>query len=220
MTYVNDTVCALRGDPAFVDVCDHSMLRYLEGGDIDLARLRRVLQQYWHPIHHFVAFLASSIAASDDLHVRSRMSVILFQELGKGEEKAAHERLYVDAAERIGVDDVCDGEALPATVALLGEYRAAARSNPSAVGALFATELIDLRLVTCLGTAITRVGGRGGPSSRWQTIHQHQERDHVAAASEALAMVDGASHETVADHARRMWARWAAFLDGLEGEAR
>lgn len=84
MTNVGDTVRTLRRNPMYLQFGEHPMLRYLEGGDIDLAQLRWVLQQYWHPIHHFSTFLASCIAMSDDLYVRSRVSLILFQELGKG----------------------------------------------------------------------------------------------------------------------------------------
>lgn len=218
MTNVGDTVRALRRDPMYLQFGEHPMLRYLQGGDIDLVRLRWTLQQYWHPIHYFSAFLASCIVVLKDLHLRSRVSLILFQELGKGDVKAAHERLYIDAAQRIGILDICDGAALPATAKLIDEYRTAAHSEQGVIGALFATELIDLRLVTCLGAAIKRVGG--GPASKWQLIHERQERDHVAAASEVLAGVATADEEAVAEHARRMWSRWVSFLDGLHGEHR
>lgn len=218
MTNVGETVHTLRRDPMYLQFGEHPMLHYLQKGDMDIVRLRWMLQQYWHPIHYFSAFLASCIVVIEDLHLRSRVSLILFQELGKGDAKAAHERLYFNAAQRIGIADVCDCAALPTTVELIDEYRTAARSQPSAIGALFATELIDLRLVTCLGAAITRIGG--GAPSRWQIIHERQERDHVAAASEVLAGIAASDEEAVAEHARRMWSRWVSFLDGLQGDRR
>lgn len=217
MTNVSDTVRALRRDPMYLQFGEHPMLRHLQGEDIDLVWLRWMPQQYWHPSYYCWTFLVSCIEALKDLHLRSRVSLILFQELGKGDTKAAHEQLYIDAAQRIGIWDVCDGAASLATAGLVDEYRTTARSEQGVIGALFATELIDLRRVTCLGAAIKRVGGG---ASKWQIIHVRPERDHVAAASEVLAGVTTADDEGVAEHARRMWSREVSSCDGLHGEHR
>jgi pyrroloquinoline quinone (PQQ) biosynthesis protein C len=207
----------LREEQMHVRVRGHDLLHRLDVEAFDGRRLGRLIRQYWYPIHHFPTFLASCIVAVDDLALQSRISIILYQELGNGHVKASHEQLYIDAAERAGIADVRRGVPLRETAELISAYRTAAGSLAGAIGALFATEAIDLRLVHALGSALARISGS---ASEWLMVHMREETEHVAVASEILGAAPAADPQLVADGARQIWSGWIRMLDAICEEMR
>jgi hypothetical protein len=185
----------------------------LQQRPIGLDALGLVLGQYWHPIHHFPQFLAAAVLAVKDLQLQSRISLILFQELGQGDFKEAHEFLFLSAAKRAGISDLDKAIALPATMALVNGYVAAASSRTEAIGYLFATEMIDLRLVRTLGTAIKRASR--GATPRWLSAHEKQEVDHVATANDVMSSLSPDELTQVVSSAKVAWNQWHAFCDGI-----
>ncbi|MFZ6182399.1 TenA family transcriptional regulator [Nannocystis pusilla] len=211
----DEDTAAADGDAARQTLLKHRMFAVLRGPRLSRDALKFVVGQYWHPIEYFTEFLALSLANVRELALRSRMSSILYQELGQGDPEQAHQSLYLLAAQRAGIsaDEVCGAEPLPETRRLLDGFRGAARSPARAVGYLYATEIVDLELVRTLGKALA--GASGGQESEWLKIHARQEREHVAVARDAVASLAVGPH-AVDKCAIAAWRRWHGFYDGIE----
>jgi hypothetical protein len=193
----------------------HRLLDVLQNQPLTQQSLAVALGQYWHPIHYFTEFLALCLTVIGDLGLRSRVSLILYQELGQGDSKRAHESLYLNAVQRAGisVQDVIGAEPLLQTEALLAGFREAINTRTQAIAYLYATEIIDLRLVKSLGAAITRASGGAVPD--WVTMHEQQEGDHVMTARDLVTLLSVSEVDEVLKHAEDAWTRWQGFYDGI-----
>jgi hypothetical protein len=175
--------------------------------------------QFWHPSHFFPRFLAGLISVAPSLEVQTSLSRILWQELGEGDPRRAHESIYVETVTALGLSDPSAPEdvPLPATARLVDLYREASADFVAGLGAIFATEAIDLSIVRGLGGAVT--AATGAEEIPWVDIHALQEPDHMDSATDAL-MVDlpQAEAEGVVAAAVRMWDHWHDFYSELEQE--
>jgi pyrroloquinoline quinone (PQQ) biosynthesis protein C len=205
----------LADDDARRRLIGHRLLEVLQNRPLTRQSLAVALGQYWHPIHYFTEFLARCLTAVGDLELRSRLSLILFQELGQGDPTRAHESLYLNAAQRAGIPahDIRGSKPLLQTEALVSGFREATATRPRAIAYLYATEIIDLRLVKSLGSAITRASGGAAPD--WVKVHEQQEGDHVMTARALVALLPVSEVEEVLEHAGTAWTRWQQFYDGI-----
>lgn len=195
----------------------HGFIEAVHSAPLTRRQVAMLLGQWWHPLHHFPTFLAECIAVLPDIASKCAVAKILFQETGSGDPKAAHEIIFADTMERIGFPraSITGMAAYPATVSLVEGYRASSRDRFAAVGAVFATEVVDLVMVSAIGTAVRRV--TGAERLEWVDVHVAQEPDHVEQAG--LSLPDDLSpeqREAVTTAADRIWILWGAFFDSLQ----
>jgi hypothetical protein len=178
------------------------------------------LGQWWHPLHYFPTFLARCIAVLPDIESKSAITRILSQEAGVRSAKSAHEVIYLNSMAKAGYDsDVIVGTPpYPETSALVACYERCSASPLGALGAIFATEVTDLLMVSAIGEAVKRESG--ADRNAWVEIHVQQEPGHVEDATSALFRgFSAAEEETMVAAAADMWGHWTRFFDRLSDEA-
>jgi hypothetical protein len=196
---------------------DHRFFKLVQTAGIDRARVRHFISQWWYPMHYFPTFLARSVAVLPDVGSKTAVSKILFQELGCGDAKRAHEAIYMESMTQAGFSpaEITQGPAFVETEALVAGYESACTERFDALGSIFATEVAALAMVSGIGTAVERVSGL--KEIEWVDIHVKQEPDHVAEADNTMLSSFGEREELlVLSGAAEMWRLWIAFFDRLE----
>lgn len=177
------------------------------------------LGQWWHPLHYFPTFLARCVATLPDIQSKSAITRILNQETGGGKADRAHEVIYAESMARAGFDrSVVTGFApFRETEALVAGYKKASTERFAALGFIFATEVIDLLMVSSIGSAVERVTGTR--RNEWVSIHVEQEPDHVEEANHTMLQGFSPMEEAaVVKNAENMWELWTGFFDRLSRE--
>lgn len=198
-------------------VVSHPFLRRIETDKLTKSQVAVVVGQYWYPMHYFTEFLPKAMATVSDLPTRVYMSKILWQELGEGDPARAHETLYVETMVSAGIDvnDVRDMPALPASNRLIEGYCQSTSDSHSAVGFLYGTEIIDLAMVSAIGTAVRNATGI--LKLPWVDIHVKQEPDHVSSVKRAISMPFTEEQCCkVIDEAQKMWSLWSDFYYAIQ----
>ena len=198
---------------------DHPFFQEVNSRDLRHDHVEIFLGQWWHPLHYFTTFLARCIAVLPDVQSKSAITRILSQEAGVKSANSAHEVIYANSMAKAGYDPaVVTGSApYPETAALVACYERCSESQLGALGAIFATEVTDLLMVSAIGAAVKRESGT--TRNAWVDIHIQQEPDHVEEANNALlAGFSAEQEETVLAAAEDMWRRWTAFFDRLSIE--
>src|SRR3954462_5867534 len=129
--------------PLRLAVMEHPLFTRMESGP-DRALATFTCHQYQLPVGFFPTFLARTIAITRGPAHQTALSAILWQELGEGEPKRAHARLFEDAMKAAGL---VVSSALPITSAtrkLMASYEASADDPVRSIAFLFATESVDL----------------------------------------------------------------------------
>jgi pyrroloquinoline quinone (PQQ) biosynthesis protein C len=209
----------LAGNEVHRRFAEHAYFKEVYSRTFRHDQVETFLAQWWHPIHYFTTFLARCIAVLPDIESKSAITRILSQEAGVRSAKSAHEVIYVNSMVKAGYDgDVITGTApYPETSALVAGYGQCSASRLTAIGAIFATEVTDLLMVSAVGAAVKKESGTD--RNAWVDIHVQQEPDHVEEANNAL--ITGFSREdeeTVVAAAEDMWRRWIGFFDRLSDE--
>lgn len=205
----------ITNSPAALALRNHFLLQRMQTGSLTLPQLSVVLSQWYHPLHHFPDFLSHHIASAPGIAPKTAISRILWQELGEGEPRRAHENLFITTLQGAGIDthELLEASTLPATQALIDAYNDS-REYLESLGYLFATESIDLPMVSALGAAIRRVTGT--TDLPWVDIHVRQEPDHTDSAGLALEQGLSAGEARVAiEAAHAMFHLWVRFFDGI-----
>jgi pyrroloquinoline quinone (PQQ) biosynthesis protein C len=200
---------------------EHAYFKEVYARTLSHDRVEMFLGQWWHPLHYFPTFLARCIAVLPDIESKSAITRILSQEVGSRSPKAAHEVIYLDSMARAGYsrDVVARTGPYPETSALVECYEQCSASRLGAIGAIFATEVTDLLMVSAIGEAVKRESGT--ERNAWVDIHVQQEPDHVEEANNALfAGFSREEEETVLAAAEDMWRHWTRFFDRLSDEAK
>lgn len=182
-----------------------------------------LLGQWLRPLHYFPTFLANLITEVPKLAHKTHISQILYQELGEGDPVKAHEELFLVTMEEVGFNRdslYCAGN-LPATHALMKEYKGIGTRLPFGekrlyprLGHLYATEAVDLCMVSAIGRAVTRV--TGATALPWVTVHQRQEPDHIKSATSSLPTDFSPDNERlIIMAAEHMWGLWYNFFEDI-----
>jgi pyrroloquinoline quinone (PQQ) biosynthesis protein C len=200
-------------------VLEHPIFARIAAHGIDRRGAQRFVDQFWHPSHYFPTFLAGLISQTPRLEVMTSLSRILWQELGEGDPRRAHESIYVDTMLALGLRDPSAHEDEPneATARLVEQYRIGASDFLTGLGCIYATEAIDLPIVSGLGVAVS--AATGAETIPWVEIHAEQEPDHMESATAAVDVeLDAMEADKVAEAARSMWLGWNDFYSTLELE--
>ena len=61
------------------------------------GRVATVLGQWFHPLHYFPVFLSRLVSVAPNVEAQAEIARILWQELGEGDYRRAHEEIYIEA---------------------------------------------------------------------------------------------------------------------------
>jgi pyrroloquinoline quinone (PQQ) biosynthesis protein C len=178
-----------------------------------------ILGQWFHPLHYFPVFLSRLISVTPKLEAQTHISRILWEELGEGDPRRAHEKIYIETMVDGGFDKTQFTEAPPlaATRKLINGYEKASSEYLSGLGFLYGTEVVDLQMVATIGALMKRCTGlRTLP---WVDIHVAQEPGHVESSSHTLnEPLDQNEQQRVVTSAEEMWTLWKDFFNSIRQE--
>ena len=188
----------------------------------DLAGLSReqvavILGQWYHPLHYFPVFLSRLIAVTPRIEIQTQVSRILWQELGAGDSKNAHELIYISTLTDAGFrrDKVAEAAAFESTKRLVEGYRQASEDYLSGLGFLYGTEVMDLQMVSTIGDLMRRCTGK--EDLPWVNVHVAQEPGHVESSESSIRPVLTAEEQReVVRGAEAMWELWTDFFKSVQ----
>ncbi|KZN47817.1 iron-containing redox enzyme family protein [Pseudoalteromonas luteoviolacea] len=207
----------LNSNPLRMELQNHSLFSRLKEGGYEMDDVAYMLGQWWHPLHYFPTFLANCIATLPTIESKCAITKILNQEVGDGEPRRSHESIYISTMTKAGFDikDVTQMAGSKETVALLKGFKESSFNKADALGFIFATEVVDLALVSSIGIGVEKVTGK--KRLPWVEIHLIQEPDHVEEADNSLmSVVDADEFEQVSASADNAWRLWIDFFDQIE----
>lgn len=178
-----------------------------------------ILGQWFHPLHYFPVFLSRLISVTPKIEAQTCISRILWEELGEGDPRRAHEKIYVDTMVHGGFEKAQFTEAPPlaATRKLIAGYEKASSEYLSGLGFLYGTEVVDLQMVATIGALMKR--STGLRTLPWVDIHVAQEPGHVESSNQTLDQsLDQDEQHRVVTSAEEMWALWKDFFRSIRQE--
>ena len=190
-----------------------------ECGTLSTEQVLIILGQWFHPLHYFPTFLSRLISVSPDIETQTYVSRILWEELGEGDPRRSHEKVYIETMSDGGFakEQVAGAPPLNATRRLVEGYEQASANCLSGLGFLYGTEVVDLPMVATIGELMRRCTGK--KDLPWVNIHVSQEPGHVNSASETLkvALTPEEQHEII-KYAEQMWMLWIDFFKDIRSE--
>ena len=190
-----------------------------ECGTLSPEQVLVILGQWFHPLHYFPTFLSRLISVSPDLETQTYVSRILWEELGEGDPRRAHEKVYIETISDGGFakQEVAAAPPLQATRRLVEGYAEASTHCLSGLGFLYGTEVVDLPMVATVGELMRRCTGKH--NLPWVNIHVSQEPGHVSSANETLkpAFTQEEQREII-KQAEQMWTLWIEFFKNIRSE--
>jgi pyrroloquinoline quinone (PQQ) biosynthesis protein C len=207
----------LRNDPLREKLVSHAFFDRIPKTDLSRGQVTVFLGQWWHPLHYFPTFLSRLVSVVPRVELKTAITKILFQELGEGDSRRAHEVIYVKTMVPLGFGkaDLIGAPPLPATARLVAAYAESSVQPLAGLGFLYGTEVADLAMVSGIGTAVRRV--TGAAELEWVDIHVEQEPEHVARANDTVSIdFSEAEEAALLAGAQLMWRHWIAFFDELE----
>jgi len=209
-----------------MEALDRSNLRKELIGELEELRSHKqlskeqvavVLGQWYHPLHYFPVFLSRLIAVSPRIEIQTHVSRILWQELGSGDSKNAHEPIYISTMTGAGFerDQIAAAEPFGNTERLVAGYEQASEGFLTGLGFLYSTEVADLAMVSSIGKLVRQsTGTRALP---WVDIHVTQEPDHVESSSQTLKPSFAAEERRqIIESGERMWGLWIDFFKSIK----
>ena len=178
-----------------------------------------ILGQWFHPLHYFPTFLSRLISVSPEIETQTYVSRILWEELGEGDPRRAHEKVYLETISDGGFakEQVAGAPPLNATRRLVDGYEQASTNRLSGLGFLYGTEVVDLPMVATIGELMRRCTGK--KDLPWVNIHISQEPGHVASANATLKPgFTGEEQREIVNHAEQMWTLWIDFFKDIRHE--
>src|SRR2546427_5597687 len=114
----------LTNHPLRQQLVSHSFFDRVRTAPLSRGQVATFLGQWWHPLHYFPVFLSRLISISPRVELQTAVSKILYQELGEGDERRAHEVVYVDTMTPLGFSrsEVAAASPLPAASRLVASY--------------------------------------------------------------------------------------------------
>ena len=190
-----------------------------ECGTLSREQVVIILGQWFHPLHYFPTFLSRLISVSPDLQTQTFISRILWEELGEGDPRSAHEKVYIETISDGGFakEQVAGAPPLNATRKLVEGYEQASLNWLSGLGFLYGTEVVDLPMVATIGELMRRCTGK--KNLPWVNVHVSQEPGHVDSANATLkpAFTEEEQREIV-KQADQMWTLWIDFFRKIRSE--
>lgn len=190
-----------------------------ECGTLSPEQVVVILGQWFHPLHYFPNFLSRLISVSPEIETQTYVSRILWEELGEGDPRRAHEKVYIQTISDGGFakEQVAGAPPLTATRRLVEGYEQASTNWLSGLGFLYGTEVVDLPMVATIGELMRRCTGK--KDLPWVNIHVSQEPGHVDSANETLkAALSDADQREIFRHAEQMWTLWIDFFRDIRSE--
>jgi pyrroloquinoline-quinone synthase len=185
----------------------HPFYRRWEAGELAPGELAAYAAQYRHFERALPEVLAQAWAAMPEGEAKDTVRANLDDELGV---PAPHVELFDSFATSVGAVDEAPA---PATAALVGLYRSAARRGPAAlVAALAAYELQSADISRSKADGLRARYGLTEAQTRFWDVHAAMDADHGAWSVDALAAMD-ADPTAVRAEARAAADAWWAFLD-------
>ena len=178
-----------------------------------------ILGQWFHPLHYFPNFLSRLISVSPDIETQTYVSRILWEELGEGDPRRSHERVYIETISDGGFakEQVSGAPPLNATHRLVEGYEQASTNWLSGLGFLYGTEVVDLPMVATIGELMRRCTGK--KDLPWVNIHVSQEPGHVDSANATLKPAFTADEQRdIVKYADHMWTLWIDFFKDIRSE--
>lgn len=190
-----------------------------ECGTLTREQVVVILGQWYHPLHYFPTFLSRLISVSTNIETQTFVSRILWEELGEGDPRRAHEKIYLETIQEGGFtrELVAEAPPLEATRKLVQGYEAASSSCLPGLGFLYGTEVVDLPMVATIGELMRRCTGKR--NIPWVNIHVTQEPGHVESAEETLKpSFDEREQQQIILNAEQMWSLWIGFFQSVRNE--
>jgi hypothetical protein len=218
-TAVRDTSALLAANPVRSELVTYLHELKNTCGTLDRDQILTILGQWYHPLHYFPTFLARLISVTPSLPSQTFISRILWQELGEGDPRRAHENIYL---ETIAYGDLAPNAAaaappLEATKKLVQGYESASQGHLSGLGFLYGTEVVDLPMVSTIGELMGRCTGKNDLA--WVNIHVKQEPDHVESSNGALQPSFTANEQReIINKAEQVWTLWIDFFRSIQKE--
>lgn len=178
-----------------------------------------ILGQWFHPLHYFPTFLSRLIAVSPGIETQTYVSRILWEELGEGDPRRAHEKVYIETISDGGFakEQVAGSPPLNATRKLVEGYELASTNWLPGLGFLYGTEVVDLPMVATIGELMRRCTGKR--NLPWVNIHVSQEPGHVDSANATLKPAFTSEEQrNIVKNAEQMWTLWIDFFKDIRQE--
>jgi pyrroloquinoline quinone (PQQ) biosynthesis protein C len=178
-----------------------------------------ILGQWFHPLHYFPSFLSRLISVAPNIEMKTYISKILWQELGEGYPKNAHEEIYIETMQDAGFDRLSVANAAPfdSTRKLVKAYEESSSNYLNGLGFLYGTEVVDLLMVSTIGNIVRQhVGQR---ELTWVDIHVKQEPDHIESSNQTLRPAFAQEEQQIIlENAEQMWIHWIQFFETIRKE--
>jgi len=190
-----------------------------ECGTLSTEQVVIILGQWFHPLHYFPTFLSRLISVSPQIETQTYVSRILWEELGEGDPRRSHERVYIETISDGGFaqEQVAGSPPLNATRRLVDGYAQASSKWLSGLGFLYGTEVVDLPMVATIGELMRRCTGK--KDLPWVNIHVSQEPGHVDSANATLKPAfTGEEQREIVNEAEQMWTLWIDFFKDIRQE--
>jgi hypothetical protein len=190
-----------------------------ECGTLSREQVVIILGQWFHPLHYFPTFLSRLISVSPEIETQTFVSRILWEELGEGDPRRAHEKVYIETILDGGFakEQVAGAPPFDATRRLVEGYEQASKNCLSGLGFLYGTEVVDLPMVATIGELMRRCTGKR--NLPWVNVHVSQEPGHVDSANETLKPAfTGEEQREVVEQAEQMWTLWIDFFRNIRSE--
>jgi pyrroloquinoline quinone (PQQ) biosynthesis protein C len=188
-------------------------------GTLSTQQVVVILGQWFHPLHYFPTFLSRLISVSPNIETQTYVSRILWEELGEGDPRHSHEKVYIDTISDGGFakEEVAGAPPLNATRKLVDGYEQASAKWLSGLGFLYGTEVVDLPMVATIGELMRRCTGKR--DLPWVNIHVSQEPGHVDSANATLKPAfTGEEQREIIKDAEQMWTLWIDFFKDIRHE--
>jgi pyrroloquinoline quinone (PQQ) biosynthesis protein C len=190
-----------------------------ECGTLSKEQVLVILGQWFHPLHYFPTFLSRLISVLPEIETQTYVSRILWEELGEGDPRQAHEKVYIETISDGGFAErqVASAPPLNATRKLVEGYAQASMNCLSGLGFLYGTEVVDLPMVATIGELMRRCTGK--QNLPWVNVHVSQEPGHVNTANETLKPAfTQAEQREIVKQAEQMWTLWIDFFRNIRSK--
>lgn len=204
-----------------VEVRDHPLFVALRQRPVDYSTIWLLMANLQASIsHHFVRWLASVIARTDDSRIACLLAKQLDDELGNGEFSAIHSRLlarFVSGLAEFSELDSADEALLAPGRKLLSEMSAIFEANDvyEGLGALMVSEIFAKKMDHCVGDELRRQSALSGETLRWLDLHEKLEAEHADDSYELAVLVPKQESQVQAAWrgARAQWNALWGLLD-------